>query len=148
MAEGTVHGEKVVLVRPQTYMNRSGAALSPLLTQTGFDPVRDLLIVVDEVALPLGTARIRPRGSAGGHNGLKSIAGRLQSEEYPRLRIGVGPRPQDIDQAEFVLGEFAADERSTLDATIPHTVEIVESWMTDGIETAMNRFNRKGTERD
>ncbi len=148
MTEGTVDGEKVVLVRPQTYMNRSGAALSPLLSQTGFDPVRDLLIVVDEVALPLGTARIRPRGSAGGHNGLKSIAGRLQSEEYPRLRIGVGPRPQDIDQAEFVLGAFESEERSTLDAIIPHTVEIVESWMTDGIEIAMNRFNRKGTERD
>jgi peptidyl-tRNA hydrolase, PTH1 family len=142
-----VHGEQVTLVKPQTYMNRSGAALGPLLKNETFDPARDLLIVVDEVALPLGMLRIRRSGSAGGHNGLKSIAGRLQSEQFPRLRIGVGPQPEN-DRSDFVLGEFRPEEWQLLHKTIPTTVAAVECWLTEGIETAMNRFNRRGTESD
>lgn len=129
-------------------MNRSGAALTPLLAQSDFDTSRHLLVVVDEVALPLGTARIRPSGSAGGHNGLKSIAGRLQSEDYPRLRIGVGPRPDDIDQSDFVLTGFEPEELDELQAAMPRFIEGVETWMQEGIDVAMNRLNRKGPERD
>lgn len=148
MTTGSFHNEEIVLVKPTTYMNRSGAALTPLLQRDDFVPERDLLIVVDEVALALGTARIRPRGSAGGHNGLKSIAGRLQSEEYARLRIGVGPRPDDFDQSEFVLGEFETDELECLSEAMPRFLDTVETWIREGIDVAMNRFNRKGPERD
>lgn len=137
-----------MLVKPTTYMNRSGAALTPLLQREDFAPERDLLIVVDEVALPLGTSRIRPRGSTGGHNGLKSIAGRLQSEEYARLRIGVGPRPDDIDQSEYVLGEFEPDELESLSEVMPRLLDTIEAWIQEGMDVAMNRFNRKGLERD
>ncbi len=142
-----MHDQQVVLVKPQTYMNRSGAALGPLLKHATFDPSRDLLIVVDEVALPLGVIRLRRSGSAGGHNGLKSIAGRLQSEQFPRLRIGVGPQPHD-DRSDFVLGEFQPEEWQLLLETMPTIVAAVECWVTEGIETAMNRFNRRGTESD
>ncbi len=126
-------------------MNRSGTALGPLLNDAAFDPSTDLLVLVDEVALPVGSFRLRARGSAGGHNGLKSIAGRLQSEDYARLRIGVGPRPEDEDQSDFVLSDFEETERKVIDDLLPMMSEAVECWVRDGIETAMNRFNRKGT---
>ena len=147
VTEGTFGGEAVTLVKPQTYMNRSGGALSRLLTDD-FDPSRDLLVVVDEVALPLGTVRIRRSGSAGGHNGLKSIAGRLMSEDYPRMRIGVGPLPDGADQSDFVLSEFAPEEFEVLQSRMDNYVQAVECWITEGIETAMNRFNRRGTQSD
>jgi len=148
VSTGTFGQQEVILLKPNTYMNRSGGALAPLLAREGFAPERDLLVLVDEIMLPLGMMRIRPSGSSGGHNGLKSIAGRLQSEEYPRLRIGVGPRPDDFDQSEFLLSDFETDELSTLNDTMPRFVDAVETWIQEGIEVAMNRFNRKGTERD
>ncbi len=144
VTRGVVGGEQVVVVKPQTYMNRSGTALGPLLKDPEFDPARDLLILVDEVALPLGSFRIRPRGSAGGHNGLRSIAGRLMSEEYARLRIGIGPRPDDEAATDFVLGEFDPVESEAMTALLPRLTEAVECWAHEGIETAMNRFNRRG----
>ena len=108
-AEGTWEGHAVRLLKPQTYMNRSGAALAPLRALPDFDPANDLLILVDDVAIPLGTFRLRGAGSAGGHNGLKSIEGTLQRQDYARLRIGVGPVPPDvIDLADFVLAPVRA----------------------------------------
>ncbi len=148
VCEGTVGVEEVTVVKPQTYMNRSGTALGPLVQDPTFDPSTDLLVLVDEVALPLGTFRLRARGSAGGHNGLKSIAGRLQSEDYARLRIGVGPRPEEGDQSDFLLSEFEDAERKVIDELLPIMTEAVECWVREGIETAMNRFNRKGTQRE
>lgn len=147
VSEGTFGGDPVVLVKPQTYMNRSGGALTRLLTEE-FDPSRDLLVVVDEVALPLGSLRIRRSGSAGGHNGLKSIAGRLASEDYPRMRIGVGPVPDDEDQVEYLLSPMAPDRIEGLQSRMSDYVRAVECWLTDGIETAMNRFNRRGNQSD
>ena len=137
---------RVVIVKPQTYMNRSGAALGPLLKNPDFDPATDLLVLVDEVALPLGTFRLRARGSAGGHNGLKSIAGRLASEDYCRLRIGIGPRPEEEGGSDFVLSDFDDTELSTLDGLLPVMAEAVNCWIHEGIETTMNRFNRRGTQ--
>lgn len=145
VCEGRVGQERVVVVKPQTYMNRSGTALGPLLNDAAFDPSTDLLVLVDEVALPVGSFRLRARGSAGGHNGLKSIAGRLQSEAYARLRIGVGPRPEDDDQSDFLLSDFEDTERKIIDELLPTMSEAVECWVREGIEAAMNRFNRKGT---
>ena len=144
VTRGVVGGEQVVVVKPQTYMNRSGTALGPLLKDPEFDPQRDLLILVDEIALPLGSFRIRSRGSAGGHNGLRSIAGRLMSEDYARLRIGIGPRPNDEDATDFVLGEFDPAESTTLSALLPRLIEVVECWVHEGVEATMNRFNRRG----
>src|SRR6185437_9734408 len=108
--EGARDGQTVRVLKPQTYMNRSGAALAPLRALSGFDPATHLLVLVDDVALPIGKFRLRGAGSAGGHNGLKSIEGSLQRQDYARLRIGVGPKPPEVDDlADFVLGEFAPE---------------------------------------
>ena len=124
-------------------MNRSGAALAPLLALPDFDPARDLLILVDEVALPLGRFRLRGAGSAGGHNGLKSMEGALRRQDYARLRIGVGPAPDGLDDlADFVLAEFSREEVEELDRLLPTMAEAVECWVEEGVERAMNRFNR------
>jgi PTH1 family peptidyl-tRNA hydrolase len=124
-------------------MNRSGSAIAPLRSLPDFDPSRDLLILVDDVALPLGRFRLRGAGSAGGHNGLKSVEGVLQRQDYSRLRIGVGPAPPDLDDlADFVLDQFNREERETLDNLLDPMSEAVECWIESGIEKAMNRFNR------
>jgi peptidyl-tRNA hydrolase, PTH1 family len=124
-------------------MNRSGAVLAPLRVLPDFDPSRDLLVLVDDVALPLGRFRLRGAGSSGGHNGLKSVEGALQRQDYARLRIGVGPAPPGLDDlAEFVLAEFEPEERETLGQLLEPMSEAVECWLDEGIEKAMSRFNR------
>jgi peptidyl-tRNA hydrolase, PTH1 family len=124
-------------------MNCSGAAITPLRSVTGFDPAQHLLILVDDVALPIGRFRLRRAGSAGGHNGLKSVEGVLQRQDYPRLRIGVGPAPPELDDlADFVLDEFTPEERDTIAGLLDPMSEAVESWLREGIEKAMNQFNR------
>ena len=141
--EGSWNGHALKILLPTTYMNRSGAALAPLLEQPGFDPAADLLILVDEAALPLGRFRLRGAGTAGGHNGLKSIEGALRRQDYARLRIGVGPKPPEIDDlADFVLGSFDREEREVLDDLLPVMGEAVEAWLDEGIERAMSRYNR------
>ncbi len=127
-------------------MNRSGAAVRELLTAVTVDPARDLLVLVDDVALPLGSFRLRARGSAGGHNGLRSIEAALGSGDYARLRIGVGPMPEGVDdQADFVLGQFERGELSALVDLLPDLADAVECWLAEGIDEAMNRFNRRGS---
>jgi PTH1 family peptidyl-tRNA hydrolase len=138
---GRVAGEDVVLIKPQTYMNRSGAALASLRSLPGFDPARDLLVLVDELALPLGRFRLRGAGSPGGHNGLKSIEAELERQDYPRLRIGIGPPPSGAAMADFVLSEFAPEERAALNAVLEPMRQAVDCWLADGIEKAMSRFN-------
>jgi PTH1 family peptidyl-tRNA hydrolase len=123
-------------------MNRSGAAIAPLRTLPDFDPSRQLLILVDEVALPVGRFRLRGAGSAGGHNGLKSIEAVLQRQDYARLRIGVGPAPAGLeDLADFVLDEFSPEESNAINELLDPMSEAVESWLEDGVEKAM-QFNR------
>jgi PTH1 family peptidyl-tRNA hydrolase len=143
---GTRGDTSLVLLKPQTYMNRSGNAVRELLTAVPLDPAKDLLVLVDDVALPLGSFRLRAHGSAGGHNGLRSVEDALGSGDYARLRIGIGPVPADVDdQADFVLADFARDELATLADEMPDLVDAVDCWLTDGIERAMNRFNRRGS---
>ena len=114
VVRGSARGRPVELVKPQTYMNRSGGVLGPLRARLGFDPSQDLLVLVDDVALPVGRFRLRTKGSAGGHNGLKSLEGAIRSQDYPRLRIGVGPLPPEYhDMADFVLGGFDAEDSKT-----------------------------------
>jgi PTH1 family peptidyl-tRNA hydrolase len=143
VAAGRRDGQDVQLVKPTTYMNRSGAALASLRVFPEFDASRDLLILVDDVALPVGRYRLRGAGSAGGHNGLKSIEAALRQQDYARLRIGVGPLPEGaVDLSDHVLREFAPDEWDTLMRLLDPMAEAVECWLAEGIERAMNRFNR------
>jgi len=147
VATGIVGSRRVRLVKPQTYMNLSGAALRPYVRRESWEPRTDLLVVVDEVALPVGTYRLRARGSAGGHNGLKSVEGALGSQEYARLRIGVGPPAgrERGDLADYVLSPFRKREAAEVRELMPRLAEAVETWLTDGVEVAMNRYNRRGS---
>lgn len=140
--EGTVGEERVMLLKPTTYMNRSGAALRVLEDLAGFDPATDLLVVVDDAAIDVGRVRLRPSGSAGGHNGLKSVSGALRSDDYARLRIGVGQRPSGVDLADWVLSPMPEEDEDVVVGLLPELTEAVEVWMTEGVEAAMNRFNR------
>lgn len=137
-----------MIIKPQTYMNLSGDAVAPLLREPAFVPSRDLLVLVDDAALPLGSFRLRSRGSSGGHNGLKSIQAAVGSRAYARLRIGTGPVPEGADLADFDLAPFHRDELQALQELFPTLVEATTVWVTDGIETAMNRFNRRRPPRD
>jgi peptidyl-tRNA hydrolase, PTH1 family len=142
-AEGAWQGVPVRILKPQTYMNRSGAAIAPLRSAPEFDPSQHLLILVDDVALPVGRFRLRGAGTAGGHNGLKSIEGALQRQDYARLRIGVGPPPPGLDDlADFVLDEFTQEEHGAISEILDPMSQAVESWLENGIEKAMNQFNR------
>jgi PTH1 family peptidyl-tRNA hydrolase len=144
IAEGERAGQAVQLIKPQTYMNRSGAVLAPLRSLPDFDPARDLLVLVDDVALDLGRFRLRGAGSAGGHNGLKSVESTLLRQDYARLRIGVGPRPMDYDDlADYVLDRFTGEERGQLEALLDSMSEAVECWLDEGIEKAMSTHNPK-----
>lgn len=134
VTDGVVHDQPVRILKPTTYMNRSGAALASLRADPAFDATRDLLVLVDEFALPAGTFRLRSSGSAGGHNGLKSIEGALMSQDYARLRIGVGPLPDGTgDWSEYVLAPFDPDQLERLEALRPQLEEAVERWVREGL---------------
>ncbi len=134
VTEGVVHEQPVCILKPTTYMNRSGAALASLRADPTFDAARDLLVLVDEFALPAGTFRLRAGGSAGGHNGLKSIEGALLSQSYARLRIGVGPLPEGIgDWSEYVLGALDPEQVEKLEALRPQLEEAVDRWVLEGV---------------
>jgi peptidyl-tRNA hydrolase, PTH1 family len=142
VSEGSVGDHGVRLMKPRTFMNRSGLALRALGDLQEFDPSADLLVVVDDATLDVGRVRFRPEGGAGGHNGLKSIAGALQSNEYARLRIGVGRKPDDEDLSDWVLSPMPQQDEDAVVELLPELTEAVEVWMVEGVEAAMNRFNR------
>ncbi len=130
MTEGSVDGVPVRLLKPTTYMNRSGAALASLRADPAFNPATDLLILVDDFQIPCGTFRLRAEGSSGGHNGLRSIEGALQSQAYARLRIGVGPLPDGVsDWSEYVLAPFTPEQRDQVEALMPELIDAVEKWL-------------------
>jgi PTH1 family peptidyl-tRNA hydrolase len=139
---GHIGDEAVLLAKPMTFMNASGEAIFGLLKKMEVEPDR-LLVVVDEVELPLGTLRLKPRGSAGGHNGLKSIESCLGSRDYPRLRIGVrGSRySRERELSDYVLARFSRSERGEIDEALDRAAEAVRVWAARGIGEAMNRFN-------
>jgi len=120
----------VRILKPTTFMNRSGAALASLRADPSFTPSRDLLILVDDFQIPLGTFRFRTEGSAGGHNGLKSIEGALQSQQYARLRIGVGPLSEGTgDWADYVLNAFEPAELEQVGSLMPQMIDAVDKWL-------------------
>lgn len=140
--EGRAGRHTVLLVKPQQFMNRSGAAVLALLAEGLVAP--EILIVCDDVYLPLGTLRVRSRGGAGGHQGLESILEATGSEDFPRLRIGVGPAPLSEDLAEYVLESFTEEERGILPGVIEAAANCGFDAAADGITVAMNRWNRFG----
>ena len=138
--EARIGATTLHLLRPLTWMNRSGRAVGSFLAASGLDP-GSILVAVDDVALDLGILRLRARGSHGGHNGLRSVEESLETPDWARLRLGCGPAPADQDLADFVLGEFAADEEAVVDELLDRAVEAVRSWVLSGTEVTMSRFN-------
>ncbi len=129
ISSGEVDGRPVRVLKPTTMMNRSGAALASLRADPTFVPVTDLLVIVDDFNIPAGTFRLRPDGSAGGHNGLKSIEAVLQSQTYARLRVGIGPLPSGEPWEDFVLAPFSTAEREQMEALMPQLLDAVEGWV-------------------
>ncbi|MDB4948049.1 MAG: Peptidyl-tRNA hydrolase [Gemmatimonadetes bacterium] len=142
VAQGRIEPDVVRLVKPLTYMNRSGGVLTAYKRMNAVDLSRDLLVLVDDVALEPGRVRFRPDGSAGGHNGLKSIEQTLGTKEYPRLRIGVGACPPGVDLAAWVLSPPPKHDRKLITDLLPELTDAVRFWMEQGTEAAMNRYNR------
>jgi PTH1 family peptidyl-tRNA hydrolase len=142
MATGSVGNAKVRLVEPLTYMNLSGAVLRPYLRRPFWAAATDLMIVVDDVALPIGRYRFRAKGSAGGHNGLKSIEAAVGSQDYPRLRIGVGPDDPErrVIIKHHVLDDFGKRETAIVRDLLPQLTEALELWIKSGIVPVMNRY--------
>lgn len=144
MIDAAIDDEKVVLLKPLTFMNRSGQSVSEAVNFYKIDPAQDMLVIVDDVALPCGTIRLRADGSAGGHNGLLDIEQKLGSNAYARLRIGIDP-PGQIPQKDYVLGRFRQDQMPLIESAIEDAVQAAVIWCSSGITEAMNRFNRKST---
>lgn len=143
---GTVGGKRVRLVKPQTYMNLSGNALVRYARRPFWSAAQDLLVISDEVQLPVGRYRFRAKGSAGGHNGLKSVEGQLGTQEYARLRVGVGPAESDRKVSvlkDYVLGNFGKSEAGVVRELLQGFVEAIELWVAEGILPVMNRFSGK-----
>jgi PTH1 family peptidyl-tRNA hydrolase len=140
LTEASYAGEKVLLVAPQTYMNLSGVSVR-LVSDFYKLPPADLLVVCDDFNLPLGTLRTRVRGSAGGQNGLDNIIQQLGSQDFARLRIGIGPVPERWNPADFVLGKFPKDEIELADASARRAADAVECWIADGVTETMNQYN-------
>jgi PTH1 family peptidyl-tRNA hydrolase len=142
VASARFHGQQVILAKPQTFMNLSGVSVSGLLRSVNL-PLDDLIVLVDDVDLPLGTLRIRRKGSAGGHNGLKSIIGALETDVFTRIRMGVGPGQPVGDLVSYVLSPFREEDLETVDGMIGQALQAVRVIVKEGVEKAMNVFNRK-----
>jgi peptidyl-tRNA hydrolase, PTH1 family len=140
VAKSSYLGERVILVKPQTYMNNSGSALSSLIRFYKV-PLGNLLVVYDDVDLPLGTLRLRPSGGSAGQKGMQSIIERLGTDEFPRLRIGTGRPPGRMEAADYVLQDFPYDEMDLLVATLDRAVEAVLTYLQYGLERTMNTYN-------
>lgn len=142
--KGIINGQKVILAKPLTFMNLSGESIYLLVDYYKIDVETELIIVSDDISLAPGQIRIRKRGSAGGHNGLKDIIRHLGSEEFQRIRIGVGEKPKGYDLADYVLGHFSKEEKPLIDEGIKKAICSAEMMLAGNTDQAMNEFNRKG----
>ncbi|MDY2944904.1 MAG: aminoacyl-tRNA hydrolase [Lachnospiraceae bacterium] len=144
VAKGYIEGEKVLLMKPQTFMNLSGEAIREQVDFYKADPETDVIVICDDIDQPLGQIRVRPKGSAGGHNGLKNIILNLGTDGFTRIRVGVGAKPSpDYDLADYVLGHPTGEDRELLDSSEKRAAEAVPVILMEGVEEAMNRFNTK-----
>lgn len=141
LTEGTFSGQKLVLAKPQTFMNLSGQAVVELLNWYKLDPSVDLLVVYDDLDLPLGKLRLRPQGRSGGHKGIESIIALLGTTWFPRLKVGIGRPPAGWETPDYVLSRFTNEERPHLEESIARAVEVALYWSAEGINAAMNKYN-------
>jgi len=146
IGKGCIAGQKVVLVKPQTYMNLSGESIRAVIDFYKVDVKSGLIVILDDVSLDVGRIRIRKRGSSGGHNGLKNIILHLGHDEFIRVRMGVGEKPQGYDLADYVLGHFPDKERQVMDESVRSAAEAIEVMIVQGPEAAMNLYNKKAQE--
>ena len=146
IGKGMIAGQKVILAKPQTYMNLSGESIRSLLDYYRVDEEHELLVIYDDVSLGVGQLRIRAKGSAGGHNGIKNIIAHLGGQVFPRIKIGVGEKPPKYDLADYVLGHFSKAEKVLMDEGYDNAVRAVEMIVSGDIEGAMNEYNRKKKE--
>lgn len=142
IGEGVFRDKKVILAKPQTYMNLSGESIRDIVEWYKI-PLQNVILIYDDTDLPAGRIRIRPKGGPGTHNGMKSVIYHLRSEEFPRIRIGIGAPPEGWDLADYVLGKFGREERKTVDESVLMAVEAAEAIIESGADAAMNLFNRR-----
>ncbi|WP_294151006.1 aminoacyl-tRNA hydrolase [uncultured Clostridium sp.] len=140
IGKGMIEGNKVILVKPQTYMNLSGESIRSVMDYYKTEP-SEFIVIYDDISLEPGQIRIRKKGSAGGHNGIKNIIAHLGTQEFPRIRIGVGEKPPRMDLADYVLSRFPKEEKEEMEQAFSDGAAAAVSMMNEGIDTAMNRFN-------
>ena len=141
--KGVIEGQKVILVKPQTYMNLSGESVRGFIDYYKVDTETELLVIFDDISLDVGQLRIRKKGSAGGHNGIKNIIQHLGGNVFQRIKVGVGEKPKDYDLADYVLGHFKKEERVIMDESALTATKAVELMVIDEIGEAMNLYNKK-----
>jgi len=142
IGEGTIKGKKVVLIKPQTYMNLSGESIKEVLTWYKCNN-KDIIIIYDDISLDVGEIRVREKGSAGGHNGMKSIIQHLLTDEFIRIRIGVGEKPKNWDLADYVLSQFSKNETESIAEGFIKAGDACETILDTGVLSAMNKYNQK-----
>jgi PTH1 family peptidyl-tRNA hydrolase len=142
VGQGNIGGKTVLLAKPQTFMNLSGIAVKPLLEKNEI-PVSDLILVYDELDLPWGSLRVKPRGSAAGHNGIKDVIARLETQEFPRIRLGVHPNHPLPSGKDYLLSRFTRQQNESLDEFVDLAADATESIIAEGVEKSMTRFNRR-----
>lgn len=140
IGKGMIEGNKVILVKPQTYMNLSGESIRSVMDYYKTEP-SEFIVIYDDISLEPGQIRIRKKGSAGGHNGIKNIIAHLGTQEFPRIRIGVGEKPPRMDLADYVLSRFPKEEKEEMEQAFRDGAAAAVSMMNEGIDMAMNRFN-------
>lgn len=143
IGKGYIDGQKVILVKPQTYMNNSGEAVREITDYYKVDVTSELIIIYDDISLDVGMLRIRDKGSAGGHNGIKSIISHLGTQEFLRVKVGVGEKLPQMDLADYVLGHFSAEDKDKMKDAYGNAYEAIRLMMADDTEKAMNIYNRK-----
>jgi peptidyl-tRNA hydrolase, PTH1 family len=145
-ARTRIAGHEVVLAKPETFMNLSGASVAELVREYEAKPEEDLVLLYDELDLPFGTLRVRPRGRSAGHNGVQSIIGALGTQEFTRIRLGIGPDHPVGDGARYVLSQFKKAQLEVVSEVLDQASDAVRVILADGVQAAMNRFNRKAEE--
>lgn len=146
VGKGMIEGQKVILAKPQTYMNLSGESVRSLVDFYKIDEEQELIVIYDDISLDVGDIRIRAKGSAGGHNGIKNIISHLGSQVFLRIKVGVGEKPKGYDLADYVLGHFSKEDREKLADSRARAVRAVEMLLQGKTQEAMNEFNRKKKE--
>ena len=146
IGKGYVAGQKCILAKPQTYMNLSGESVRELIDYYKVDETEELIVIFDDISLDVGQLRIRKKGSAGGHNGLKNIIAHLGHDGFMRVKMGVGEKPKGYDLADYVLGHFSKEERGVMDKAAERATDAIRMMITEDADAAMNEYNRKTLE--